>query len=118
MPQLLVDCLIDIFEYFVDHKITLLSCLFVNRLWCEVSVRILWRSIRNYSTLIACLPNESKEILNKNGIIILTSKPPIFNYASFCKVFSFNQINDKIDKFLEKISRAFFYLKYYTIMTV
>ncbi len=34
----------------------------VNRLWCEVSVRILWTDIQNYNTLIACLPNES----NKN----------------------------------------------------
>src|SRR6185437_3364615 len=42
------------------------------------------------STLIACLPNESKELLYKNKISISlpTSKPPVFNYASFCKVLS------------------------------
>ena len=63
----------------------------VNRLWCEVAVRILWRNVLNYSpktisTLIniACLPNRSKEILLMSGIIISipTSKPPTFNYAS------------------------------------
>src|SRR5436853_1239001 len=100
MPQLLVDCLIDIFEYFVDDKITLLSCLFVNRLWCEVAVRFLWRNGLEYKestfiTLIACLPNESKAILHNNGIIIQnqTSKPPTFNYAAFCKILNVYLVN-------------------------
>ena len=99
MSKLPDDCLGDIFEYLVDDKFTLHSCLLVNHLWCRVAVRILWRVIWNYndkniSTLIACLPNESKEILLNNGIIISTptSKPPMFNYASFCKVLSMEQI--------------------------
>src|SRR6266513_507240 len=83
MSQLPADCLNDIFEYLEEDKITLHSCLLVNRLWCEISTRILWKIIRNYNTLISCLPNESKEFLSKNGIII--SKFPTFNYASFCK---------------------------------
>src|SRR5436190_23288261 len=88
MSQLSADCLNEIFEYLEDDKFTLYSCILVNRLWCKVSVRILWRNNYNYSTLISCLPNESKEILSNNGIFISTptSKPPIFNYASFCKV--------------------------------
>src|SRR3954468_3140865 len=88
MSHLPADCLNEIFEYLEEDKFTLRSCLLVNRLWCEVSVRILWRRIRNYNTLIACLPNESKEILSINGIITSTSdsKPPMFNYASFCKI--------------------------------
>src|SRR2546421_2218755 len=96
MPQLPADCLNEIFEYLEKDKVTLRSCLLVNRLWCEVSVRILWREIRNYNTLIACLPNESKEILSKSGVAssILASKPPMFNYASFCKIL-------ETDKFLE-----------------
>ena len=88
MPQVPADCLNEIFEYFDKDKLTLHSCLLVNRLWCEVSVRILWTSVWNYDTLIACLPNESKEILYKNGIIpssISTSKPPLFNYVAFIK---------------------------------
>ena len=86
MSQLHTDCLYKIFEDLEDDKVTLLSCLLVNRLWCEVSVRILWREIRNYNTLIACLPNESKEILSKNGIITSTLASPTFNYPSFCKL--------------------------------
>src|SRR6185369_12125901 len=92
------DCLNEIFEYLEEDKVTLRSCLLVNRLWCEVSVRILWRSIRNYNTLIACLPNESKEILSKNGIIISTLESPTFNYPSFCKVLLVDEVNNEIDK--------------------
>jgi len=72
MSQLTTDCLEEIFEYLEDDKITLHSCLLVNRLWCKISVRILWRIIRNYNTLIACLPDESKEILYNNKIIFST----------------------------------------------
>ena len=102
MSQLPADCLNEIFEYLEEDKVTLRSCLLVNRLWCEVSVGILWRSIRNYGTLIACLPNESKEILYKGGIITstLTSKPPMFNYASFCKFLSIDEVNDGINQLL------------------
>jgi len=70
-----VDCLNEIFEYLERNRTTLHSCLLVNRLWCEVSVRILWRDICNIkyyfcrfslpfevaksiiNSLIACLPN-------------------------------------------------------------
>src|SRR5256886_10092881 len=102
MSQLPSDCLNEIFEYLKDDKVTLRSCLLVNRLWCEVSVRILWRSIRNYNTLIACLPNDSKEILSKNGIVTSTSasRPPMFNYASFCKILSTRQVNRNIRQLL------------------
>src|ERR1043165_1594476 len=102
MSQLSADCLNEIFEYLEKDKITLRSCLLVNRIWCEVSVRILWREIRNYHTLIACLPDALKEILSKNGIITSDSRPPpMFNYASFCKVLSVNQVTFNVRKFIE-----------------
>ncbi|PKY28491.1 hypothetical protein RhiirB3_444681 [Rhizophagus irregularis] len=110
--KLPVDCLNEIFEYLEMDKFTLHSCLLVNRLWCEVSVRILWRNILDFnngnkrsikikssilSTLIACLPNESKKLLHDNNIFISipTSKPLLFKYASFCKslsIYWFNRI--------------------------
>src|ERR1041384_7066785 len=65
MPQLPADCLNEIFEYFDKDKLTLHSCLLVNRLWCEVSVRILWKS----------------KIITS----ISTSKPPLFNYVAFIR---------------------------------
>jgi hypothetical protein len=108
MSQLLADCLNEIFEYLDDDKISLHSCLLVNRLWCQISVRILWRDIQNFSslyfnTLISCLPDESKRILSSNGIKISTTtlKPPIFNYAAFCKVVSIAYIETYAKNFLE-----------------
>ncbi|RIA85048.1 hypothetical protein C1645_831368 [Glomus cerebriforme] len=95
------DCINEILEYLEEDKITLQSCLLINRLWCEVTVRILWRKIRNYDTLIDCLPKESKEILYKNGIT-LKSRPLIFNYVSFCKFISIYDINYNIKRFLNK----------------
>src|SRR5437868_5203813 len=104
MSQLFEDCFNEIFEYLEEDKVTLRSCLLVNRLWCEVSVRILWKSIRNYNTLIACIPNESKEILYQNGIITsvsAASNPPTFDYASFCKDLSLVKLILKLNDFLE-----------------
>src|SRR5688572_25297210 len=110
------DCLSEIFEI-LDDKSTLYSCLLVNHLWCKISVRILWRNVWSFihsvtynrqsrsevefailSTLISCLPNKSKELLHENGIIIstLTSKPPLFNYSSFCKVLSVHVLSQII----------------------
>src|SRR3954451_17636743 len=106
MSQLPADCLNEIFEYLEEDKFTLRSCLLVNRLWCEVSVIILWRKIRNYNTLIACLPNESKEILYQNRIItsgLAASDPPTFNYPSFCKVLSISRVNTEIGRLLENL---------------
>ena len=102
MSQLFADCLNEIFEYLENDMVTLHSCLLVNRLWCVVSVRILWRDTRNYNalnfrTLIDCLPTESKEILSMNGINII-SKSPMFNYTLFCKVLSINKVNRMIKK--------------------
>ncbi|PKC66954.1 hypothetical protein RhiirA1_459021 [Rhizophagus irregularis] len=107
MSKLPADCWYKIFEYLEDDIHSLYSCILVNRLWCEVSVRILWRNSWNYTnlnfnTLIACLPNKSKEILSKNEITILTPtlKPPTFNYASFCKILSVNRVYYNIERLL------------------
>ncbi len=121
--RLFTDCLNDIFEYLEEDKISLHSCLLVNRLWCKVAVRILWGNVWNFqynvyypdrihvplsstilSTLIACLPNESKDLLHKNGIFIPTptSKPPLFNYISFIKVLSIRRIDQVVDQFNNK----------------
>jgi len=119
--QLPADCLNEIFEYLEKKKVTLHSCLLVNRLWCEISVRILWRNVWSFqytvpiqyrldvssqilSTLITCLPNESKDFLYGNGIFITTPdrKPSLFNYASFCKILSICEIDLMIRHALEK----------------
>ncbi|GBB95869.1 hypothetical protein RclHR1_02630014 [Rhizophagus clarus] len=108
MFQLSIDCFKEIFECLEDDKSTLYSCILVNRFWCKVSVRILWRNVKNFNTstfnaLISYLPKESKEILDENGIIISnpTSEFPSFNYASFCKVLSIDEIYSEINVLLK-----------------
>ncbi|CAB4400764.1 unnamed protein product [Rhizophagus irregularis] len=97
--QLPIDCLIKILVCLEDDKVTLYSCLLVNRLWCRISVEILWRYILNpgknipykqFKTLINLLPKESKDLIRNWRISIpnSTSKSPLFNYASFLKVLS------------------------------
>ncbi|CAG8488259.1 1771_t:CDS:1 [Funneliformis mosseae] len=99
--QLPADCLNDIFSH-LDVK-SLSNCTFVNWLWCEISVRLLWASIRNFNTLIACLPNKSKEILYRNEIIISTptSRHPLFNYVKFVREFSIKEICEGISYLLK-----------------
>ncbi len=112
--QLPVECLNDIIEYLEEDKFSLRSCLLVNRLWCTVAVRTLWRNVWNIEyfvpyrryvplsilgTLILCLSIDSKNLLKINGISIPTppSNLPLFNYTSFIKVLVFS----KIDKIIE-----------------
>ncbi|GBB99555.1 hypothetical protein RclHR1_03560010 [Rhizophagus clarus] len=97
-----IDCLNIVIEYLEEDKVTLHSWLLVNRLWCRISVKILWRNIWKFKrinftqvigTLITCLPNESKDFLINNGVsLIPTSKPPLFNYASFFKVLKISSL--------------------------
>ncbi|RIA96742.1 hypothetical protein C1645_871843 [Glomus cerebriforme] len=115
MAQLSADCLNDILEYLEDDMINLHSCLLVNRLWCNVSVRIFWKNVWNYKTsnfrtLISCLPKESKENLCKNRITVLNpnSKSPMFNYASFCKFLSIRQVRNKLESLLRKYIKPFY----------
>ncbi|PKY16257.1 hypothetical protein RhiirB3_428594 [Rhizophagus irregularis] len=126
--QLPIDCLNEIFKYFEDDIITLHACLQVNSLYCEIAVEILWKDVLDFqngyehsykshvslsiiSTLIACLPKESKDLLHKNRICIITptQEPPLFNYPSFCKTISIYGIERMIEytiKSLQLITSA------------
>jgi hypothetical protein len=116
MPsQLPADCLYNIFEYLEDNKVTLHSCLLVDSRWCIASVKIFWRDISKVKrgtsllrTLVACLSSESKDLLHGNGIVIPapTPRPLLFNYASFCRVFSLDLVYEIVKTFL-KNQRSF-----------
>src|SRR5687768_4324719 len=106
--QLTVDCLNEILECLEEDKNSLHSCLLVNRFWCGVAVRILWRNALGHQygidyrlthTLLACLPDESRRLLYANGILIRTptSNPPFLNYISFIKVLSVRKMDQMIE---------------------
>ncbi|RGB43320.1 hypothetical protein C1646_749888 [Rhizophagus diaphanus] len=109
------DCLNQIFECLEEDKVTLHSCLLVNRLWCRISVEILWRNIWEFEkirTLIACLPNELKDFLLNNGVTSISiSKPPLFNYASFCKVISIRYLLFEDNEILSKNQKNYLITK-------
>ena len=117
--KLPAECLNNIFEHLEDFTIVFTD----HRLWRGVAIRVLWRNIWDFQytsfhnlpftflpihdeqlpsmilkTLISCLPNESKDLLRKNGIFIpaSASKPPLFNHISFIKVLPINTINRMI----------------------
>ncbi len=59
--------------------------------------------------MIACLPIESKEILYKNEIIsTLTSNLPLFNYVTFIKNLSINEIIVNISRIRQPITSQSF----------
>ncbi|PKK61293.1 hypothetical protein RhiirC2_792015 [Rhizophagus irregularis] len=95
--QLPYDCLNDILEYLNDDNIKILYILFY---FYDKSRNI---STSIITTLIGCLPKESKKLLIKDGvnITIMVRKPPLFNYASFCKSISICKINKMIQYLLE-----------------
>ncbi|CAG8654502.1 7313_t:CDS:1, partial [Acaulospora morrowiae] len=83
---------------------TLHSCLFVNRLWCSETVRILWHQpfrhlytsdcqmeIRILQaenlilTYLSCIFYQYNEELVKNSVILTPVKKPLFNYIQFLK---------------------------------
>src|SRR3954454_11496938 len=106
MPNLNKDILLLIFEELQDDSKSLLSCLMVNRIWCETAVPVLWRNpwryginysnkIYLFTIFISCLSNDTKEFLTSEGIQL----PPIsyqsflFDYLSFCRSINVKIIN-------------------------
>ena len=101
MPQLSADCIYEILENLKEEYKFLHSCCLINRLWCKISVRILWRNSRKYNnktinTIISCLTNKSKFFLQNNCVSILETKPPMFNYPAFIKILDIKIITDLI----------------------
>ncbi|RIA99413.1 hypothetical protein C1645_869980 [Glomus cerebriforme] len=87
-------------------KKSLHSCLFVNRLWCEVTVPILWSNPWKYvmnsrlllNVIVLFLSKESQEFLIDQGIYLFSikHKAPLFDYISYCKYINFHQIENII----------------------
>ncbi|RIA92185.1 hypothetical protein C1645_820978 [Glomus cerebriforme] len=98
--QLLADCLNEIFGYLEEDIFTLHSCLLVNLFGVGFLLGFYGRT---------CLPKESKDLLyNKKIISTPISKPPLFNYVSFCKVLSLDGIH-YMSNFFERIIINFKY---------
>ncbi|CAG8548948.1 23278_t:CDS:1 [Dentiscutata erythropus] len=113
MIILSTDCLYQIFKHFKDDLKTLHSCLLSNRTCCELIIPILWADpwklilkkkptseckfsfISLLSTLLSCLPFESKRLLHENNVYP-TSQATFFNYAIYCRSLNFDGIWDML----------------------
>ncbi|CAG8498489.1 7497_t:CDS:1 [Acaulospora morrowiae] len=108
-PPLPGDILSEILAYFQDphhvhnDKQTLYSCANVSKSWCDIAVRYLWSDTINFIscpkailTLLSFLPNESKELLIRNGVSIIKNRfhhpPPLFDYPTFCRTLTISHV--------------------------
>src|ERR1044072_1051564 len=102
MSKLNRDILYLIFEELKYDKNTLYSCLSVNKIWCEVIIPILWKNPWRHlnkrgrrpmlNVILSYLTDELKNNLKKEGIRISYQRP-LFDYISFCKHLSLQDIN-------------------------
>jgi hypothetical protein len=111
MSKLNKDVLYLIFEELKDDKMTLLSCLLVNRTWCEMIIPILWKdpwkrlgqgrekSLTN--VIISHLLDETRKKFLKNPY-----KRPLFDYISFCKTLDLCYIKRSL---IQKIMIYYYY---------
>jgi hypothetical protein len=104
------DILYLIFKEFQRSKKTLLSCLTVNKTWCEIITPILWNNPWKYlkedelllNVIISHFSEELKNNLKNKGITFSTNayQRPLFNYISFCKHLNIINLNHTIDNIL------------------
>ncbi|PKY53067.1 hypothetical protein RhiirA4_471082 [Rhizophagus irregularis] len=121
---------LSIILYFLRYnRQSLYSCLFVNRLWCELTIPILWRNPWNFfyrlentsspstqiqpikliNTYLSLLPQELIIELQTNGINVPTYQiRSSFNYPSYIRGLDLNYLYKSIlrwnDKYNEKHS--------------
>ncbi|CAB5205854.1 unnamed protein product [Rhizophagus irregularis] len=101
MSKLIPDIFALIIKALEDDYNTLFNCLLMNKLWCDLTIPILWRNCINRNLksgpyeknislvkiLLTFLSEESKNILIKNEINLsfIQTQKPLFNYISYCK---------------------------------
>ncbi|CAG8741417.1 15253_t:CDS:1, partial [Funneliformis mosseae] len=84
----------------------LYSCLFVNKLWCETAVPIIWSNswkfIKDYGRLfdliISFLSRETRIFFNNQGIDLFPTQHEhhLFDYLSYCRYMNFYCIEKSI----------------------
>jgi hypothetical protein len=106
MSKLNKDILFLIFEELQEDSKSLLSCLTVNRLWCEISISILWKNPWRYninycnknllySIIIFYLPDDIKEFFIRQEILLphISLQSLLFDYLSFCRSIDVDILN-------------------------
>src|SRR4051812_43171181 len=107
MSKLNRDILYLVFEEFQDDEKTLISCLLVNKVFCELIIPILWKNPWKFlkvekvkillNTIISHLSNESRNNLSQHDLVIYSYQKPLFDYISFCRHLNLDIIQCIID---------------------
>ncbi|PKY31406.1 hypothetical protein RhiirB3_448998 [Rhizophagus irregularis] len=85
----LPELIFDIIKYFQDDYSTLYSCVLVNRLWCRLTIPLLWENpfsipTKNYNFIKIYLHNLNDDLKTKLNEYKINDNP-LFNYPSFLK---------------------------------
>ncbi|EXX58382.1 uncharacterized protein OCT59_000480 [Rhizophagus irregularis] len=98
----------EIIQYFRNDFSTLHSCILVNRLWCRLTIPLLWenpfslQNSKNYRYIELYLYNlndDDKTQLNEYGINNnLLPSNTLFNYPSFIQHLDTRKISDSIER--------------------
>jgi hypothetical protein len=108
MKILNLDCFNLILDELQLNESWLYSCLLVNKEWCRLVIPILWREHswdynnkesekKIFNIILSCLPKSSKQFLFDNNINLPSTiilKPLSFNYISFCKFPTIENMDD------------------------
>ncbi|CAB4418632.1 unnamed protein product [Rhizophagus irregularis] len=113
MEEINLDCLVLIFNVLINDEKSLHSCLLVNKKWCNIVVPILWKRCflgeineKLCNAILSFLPSSSKKLLSNNDIklpSLTLSKFPLFNYISFCRYISPDNVDEIIDIVLKNL---------------
>ncbi|GBC02666.1 hypothetical protein RclHR1_04740009 [Rhizophagus clarus] len=100
----------EIIQYFRNDFSTLHSCVLVNRLWCHLSIALLWEDpfskncLKNYHFIEICLfklNDDDKVKLKEYGILIdLFPSKTLFNYPSFIQNLNVYNICHSIENWI------------------
>ncbi|RGB39437.1 hypothetical protein C1646_754485 [Rhizophagus diaphanus] len=98
MSKLIPDIFALIIKQLENNRGTLFNCLLVNKLWCELTIPILWENCLSHNlksrcivsltkVLFAFLSEESKNLLIMNEIDLsfIQTQRPLFEYITYCR---------------------------------
>jgi hypothetical protein len=120
----LSEIISEIIQYLRNDFSTLHSCILVNRLWCHLTIPLLWedpfsleypKNYRYIEVYLHNLSDNNKTQLNVYGISNdLFPSNTLFNYPSFIQHFDTSKISDSIEKWVAtiRISKYFKQINY------
>ncbi|GBB91427.1 hypothetical protein RclHR1_18710002 [Rhizophagus clarus] len=101
----------EIIQYFRNDFSTLYSCILINRIWCRLTIPLLWENpfsnpTKNYQIIEIYLNEQDKKKLNEYGMNIKipssnnNNNNTLFNYPKFIKIINLREIQRCIEQWI------------------